>query len=48
MEMERALKEELTTVGEPSFKPDHRITAESELPFFKKPVLLSCSSVVRS
>ena len=43
MEMERALKEELTTVGEPSFKPDHRITAESELPFFKKPVLLSCS-----
>ena len=41
--MERALKEELTIVGEPSFKPDHRITAESELPFFKKPVLLSCS-----
>ena len=43
MEIERAPKEELTIVGEPSYKSDQMITAESELPFFKKPVLLSCS-----
>ena len=43
MDIERALKEELTTVGEPSYKCDQMTTAESELPFFKKPVFLSCS-----
>ena len=43
MEIENALQEELTTVGEPSYKSDQMIRAESELTFFKKPLLLSCS-----
>ena len=43
MEIERALQEELTTVGEPSNKSEQMITAESESPFFRKPVPLSCS-----
>ena len=44
MEIERALKEELPTVAEPiRYKSDQLTTEESELPFFKKPALLSCS-----
>ena len=38
MEIERALEEEMTAVGEPSYKSDQLMAAESELPFFKKPL----------
>ena len=40
MEIELQLKEEGTIVGEPT--SDQLKIAESELPFFKKPVLLNC------